>query len=727
MKYADVIIDISHEKVDRTFQYIIPDDLADRIRVGECVNVPFGKGNSVRKAYVTGISAESCIEDSKLKYIGSICTDENSIEYDYIRLAAWIRETYGSTMIAALKTVLPAKKTAKAREKKKIIRNIAPDMIMSLYHECLRKKHNAKARLLYELSTEEILPYELVTGKLGVTSATINSLNKDGTIRVESESIYRNPVMPDTSLKGARELSYEQQKVCERINQNPGRYLIFGITGSGKTEVYINIIEHAVSQGKQCIMLVPEIALTYQTLLRFYKRFGDRVSVINSTMTPGERYDQCMRAKNGDIDVIIGPRSALFVPFKDLGMVIIDEEHESTYISEQTPRYHTRDVAEKLCELKGATLVLGSATPSVETYFLAKQGYYELHKLTKRLTGGELPKAYVADMRQELRNGNKSILSNILQEKIRDRLSKNEQIMLFLNRRGYSGFLNCRMCGHVIKCPHCDVSLSRHNDNMLRCHYCGYETKEVTKCPECGSDHIRAFRIGTQQVEECVNRLFPDAKVLRMDADTTKKKDSYEKILSAFANREADILVGTQMIVKGHDFSNVTLVGAIAADLSLNESDFKTGERTFSLLTQAIGRAGRGSAPGEAVIQTYRPDHYSIVYASKQDYEAFYEEEITYRDICSYPPAGVMVHVLVSSDDPRRALGLATALKKRALPGVGIIGPAPDGIYKLNDNYRYGIFIKGKDKKSVEATRDNMEEFLRTAPVKNEIVTFDVL
>ncbi len=727
MKYADVIIDISHEKVDRSFQYIIPDRLEGIIGTGDCVNIPFGKGNSMRTGYVTAISDKCDFDESRLKSIVSRCEDVNTIEADYVRLAAWIRDTYGSTMIAALKTVLPVKKTVKSLEKKKIVRLLEPDEIRSLYHESIRKKHSAKARLLYELITEEILPYELVTGKLNVSGQTIGSLQKDGVLKTESVSIYRNPVTLEDRSEVRVSLSDEQLKICDHINNNPGRYLIHGITGSGKTEVYLDLIENTIRAGRQCIMLIPEIALTYQTLMRFYKRFGDRVSVINSTLTAGERYDQCQRAKKGDIDVIIGPRSALFVPFKDLGLVIIDEEHENTYISEQNPRYHARDVAEKLCELRNATLVLGSATPSMEAYYLAQQGYYKLFKLTKRLTGGKLPDTVIVDMRKELRDGNKLMLSRLLQDKIRDRLNKKEQTMLFLNRRGYSGFLNCRMCGHVIKCPHCDVSLSRHNDNMLRCHYCGYETPEIKTCPECGSGHIRALRVGTQQVEECLGKLFPDARILRMDADTTRQKDSYEKILGAFANGDADILVGTQMIVKGHDFSNVTLVGAILADLSLNESDFKTGERTFQLLVQAIGRAGRGSIPGEAIIQTYKPDHYSIVYASGQDYEAFYKEEIMYRDICSYPPVGNMVHVLVSSDDPRRALGLATALKKKAVDKTSVIGPAPDGVFKINDHYRYGIYIKGKDKKSVEKARFEMEEFLRTAPLKNENVIFDVL
>ncbi|MCR4989289.1 MAG: primosomal protein N' [Lachnospiraceae bacterium] len=727
MNYANVIIDISHEKVDRTFQYIIPEELKGSIKPGDCVNVPFGKGNSLRHSYVISISDKSEIEPERLKYIDSLSDSFNRIQSDYIKLASWMKDTYGSTMIAALKTVLPVKKPVKLKEKKKIIRKLSSEETASLYSEAIRKKHPAKARLLNELVKEEVLPYELVTGKLNVSSSTINSLFKDGVISIESESVYRNPVVPDTERDKAKELSDEQRYACDTINEKTGKYLLHGITGSGKTEVYLNIIEKTIARGQQCIMLIPEIALTYQTLLRFYKRFGDRVSVMNSTLSAGERYDQCLRAEKGDIDVIIGPRSALFVPFPNLGMVIIDEEHESTYISEQNPRYHTKETAEELCRIKNATLVLGSATPSLESYYGAKNGEYTLLRLTRRLTGGTLPDAEIVDMRNELRNGNRSMLSRRLSELIKDRLDKKEQIMLFLNKRGYSGFLNCRMCGHVIKCPHCDVSLSRHNDGRLKCHYCGYETGDVKKCPKCGSEHIRAFRVGTQQVEETVKKMFPQAYVLRMDADTTQEKDSYEKILSAFADNEADILIGTQMIVKGHDFPNVTLVGALAADLSLNDSDFRTGEKTFQLLAQAIGRAGRGEKTGLAIIQTYRPDHYSIIDAATQDYEAFFEEEISYRRLCSYPPAGCMVHVLVTSDDERRALGLATALKKRADKDVAIIGPAPDVISKVSDRFRYGIYIKGRSKESVAATRLKMEEFLDMAPLINENVTFDVL
>lgn len=726
MLYANVIIDISHEKVDKSFQYIVPNKLVGKISIGDCIKVPFGKGDTVRTGYVIALTSQNEFPVDRMKEIIDISENETGLEGDAIKLACWIKENYGSTMIAALKTVLPAKKVVQMKERKKIVRKLSSEEVMSLYGECSRKNQVAKARVLKELIKEDVLPYDLVSSKLNVSVSTLSSLQKAGIISIEKELYYRNPVRVFKEGEDNIVLSKEQEDIVNRISANPGTHLIHGITGSGKTEVYIELIDRTVKKGKQCIMLIPEIALTYQTLMRFYKRFGDRVSVINSTLSPGEKYDQCQRALKGDIDVIIGPRSALFVPFPNLGMVIIDEEHENSYVSEQTPRYHAVDTAGKLCQIKGATLVLGSATPSIDSYYMATKGVYTLHKLCRRLTGGSLPQTQIVDLREELRAGNKSVFSRRLQDAISDRLEKGEQIMLFLNRRGYSGFISCRACGHVIKCPHCDVSLSKHKGGKMICHYCGYEQAEAKTCPACGSKYISAFKAGTQQIEETVNKMYPAARVLRMDADTTKTKDSYDNILSRFKEGEADILIGTQMIVKGHDFPNVTLVGIIAADLSLNESDFRSGERTFQLLTQACGRAGRGTKEGLSIIQTYRPEHYSIVLASKQDYEAFYEEELAYRAVCDYPPAGVMMEILVTSYEQRRALGLATALKKKVPEGIHVIGPSVAPISKLNDSFRYNLFLKSKDVRLINEVRDIMEEYLRTAPLESETVTFDI-
>lgn len=728
--YANVIIDISHEKVDRPFQYRIPDSLKEKLAVGMCVQIPFGTGNRKRKGYVIEITGKNEYPEEKIKEIDGIITDNLPAEADAIRLAAWMRQTYGSTMIAALKTVLPVKRAVKAVEKKKLRRSLSAEELTSLLGECMRKHQNAKVRVLQELLTEEELPYELVTGKLHVSAATLNSLVNQGAITIESESSYRNPVSLNVTAQSGPELSEEQRYIKEQILSDYDKnirntYLIHGITGSGKTLVYLALIEEMIKRGKQCIVLIPEIALTYQTLLRFYKHFGDRVSVMNSSLSQGERFDQCERARKGEIDVMIGPRSALFVPFPNLGMIVIDEEHEGSYISENAPRYHARETAEYLASLKKASLVLGSATPSLEAYYKAKKGEYRLFTMKNRKNGGELANVRIVDLRQELRKGNRSIFSSDLQELIRDRLGKKQQIMLFLNRRGYAGFVSCRSCGYVMKCPHCDVSLSQHIGGKMVCHYCGYETVQPKRCPNCSSNYILGFKAGTQQIERQLYELFPGIRVLRMDGDTTKQKGSFEKILSAFAEGEADVLLGTQMIVKGHDFPNVTLVGVLAADLSLNDSDYRAGEKTFQLLTQAEGRAGRGTLPGEAIIQTYRPEHYSIQQAAKQDYEAFYEEEILYRELLEYPPAGRMLTILVVSKDEKRCKGLAVRLAKEAGAYVHVIGPTPAAVSKVKDYYRYMIYLKSLKEEPIRQAKERLEALLNGFELKTENVIFD--
>lgn len=739
-RYANIIIDISHEKVDRTFQYRIPDELMGILEPGMCVQVPFGAGNHLRQGYVMEITDKAQFPEEKQKPVAGIVKDSVSVEADAIRLAAWMRKNYGSTMIAALKTVLPVKQAMKPKEKKKILRRMTGEETRAILGEAVRKHQAAKVRVLEELCHEPVLPYELVTGKLNVSASTLRSLMTQGVISVESESYYRNPVKIETAREAGRELSDEQEAVRSKVLSDYDEgirktYLIHGITGSGKTEVYLSLIEGMIKRGKQCIVLIPEIALTYQTLLRFYKRFGDRVSVMNSTLSAGERFDQCERARKGELDVIIGPRSALFVPFPDLGMIVIDEEHEPSYKSETMPRYHARETAECLAGIKNASLVLGSATPSMEAYYRAKEGKYELFTLSRRLTGGNLAPVSIVDLRKELREGNRSIFSRRLQELMTDRLERKEQIILFLNRRGYAGFISCRSCGHVMKCPHCDVSLSQHMGGKLVCHYCGYETAAVNKCPSCGSPYILGFKAGTQQIEQQLLKRFPDIRVLRMDADTTRQKGSYEKILTAFSEGEADVLLGTQMIVKGHDFPNVTLVGVLAADLSLNDSDYRAGERTFQLLVQAAGRAGRGTKPGEALIQTYRPEHYSILRAAEQDYEAFYEEEILYRELGAYPPAAHMMAVLITSGSKERGEKLAEKIawlaEKAAQEASGsreevrIIGPAKASIGKINDIYRFVVYCKSCSYDSLIRIRESIEQFISTTELKGEIVQFD--
>ena len=506
-----------------------------------------------------------------------------------------------------------------------------------------------------------------------------------------------------------------------------------GVTGSGKTEVYMEMIDKVLREGKQVIMLIPEISLTYQTVLRFYKRFGNRISILNSRLSAGERYDQYIRAKKGEVDIIIGPRSALFTPFPNLGLIIIDEEHENSYKSESVPKYHARETAIERAKMTGASVVLGSATPSVESYKKAMDKEYTLFTLKDRaVPGSHLPTIHLVDLREELKAKNRSIFSRQLKNSIEERLAKKEQVMLFINRRGYSGFVSCRSCGHVLKCSHCDISLTYHKTGKLACHYCGYEEPMPKLCPECGSPYIAAFGTGTQKIEEITQREFPNARILRMDADTTGSKDGYEKILSAFAEHKADILVGTQMIVKGHDFKNVTLVGILAADLSLYVGDYRSAERTFQLLVQASGRAGRGVCSGEVFIQTYTPDHYSITTAAKQDYLAFYEQEIQYRKMLSYPPEAHIMAVMVTGrwED---IVGYSAEFLKEALETgfvnidqIKIIGPAKASIAKLNDIYRQVMYVKAKDYEILVEAKNFLEGFSRYSErMKKVSVQFD--
>ena len=734
--FANIIVDITHEKLDKIFQYRVPSHMEGELSIGMEVLVPFGKGNRMTKGYVVDFS-ENCDYDlSKVKEIAEISRKGMAIEGKLVALAAWMKEHYGGTMIQALKTVLPIKQKEQAKVKKKVRLLLNEGEGKTKLDFYLHKNQKARARLLAALLDEPVLDYELINKKLNITLNVVRALEEQGVLSIESEQVYRNPIQ--NRKQQVKDICYtdEQKNAIECFwgdyqKQQYGTYLIHGVTGSGKTEVYMEMIARVAAKGRQAIVLIPEIALTFQTVMRFYRRFGDRVSIMNSRLSAGERYDQMMRAKAGEIDVMIGPRSALFTPFPNLGLIVIDEEHENTYKSEQIPRYHARETAIARAKLEQASVILGSATPSVEAMYRAKHGEYKLLELHKRSGNQEMAQVHVVDLRKELREGNRSILSRKLQQMIADRLQKKEQIMLFLNRRGYAGFISCRECGFVVKCPHCDVSLSYHRNGKMVCHYCGYEQERVQICPECGSRHIGEFKAGTQQIEEVVKKHFPEARVLRMDLDTTRSKDGHEKILAAFANEEADILVGTQMIVKGHDFPNVTLVGILAADMSLYSNDYRAGERTFQLLTQAAGRAGRGAKKGEALIQTYSPDHYAIVTAAAQDYEAFYEEEIHYRELMGYPPVDNLLAILVSCE--KEAL-LETgckylkefAVRIRGAEEVAIIGPASPGIGKINDVYRKVLYLKTEKYDTLIKMKNKLEQYIEVNPGFNPMrIQFD--
>lgn len=732
--FADICIDISHKAVDRPFAYRIPQTLEGKVNVGDEVLVPFGAGNKMRHGYVIALSDKCNWDESKIKSVEAVCEDRQSASGRLIKTAVFIRREYGGTMINALKTVMPVKKVVRKSEHKLVCANVDENELKRLCTIAKSKHQFAKMRLLSELLETEKLDNSLLN-KINVSASTVNSLEKIGAVKVESYYEYRNPFSFRERNDNIPELSNQQQTIVDDVTGdlkagNNGTYLIHGITGSGKTEVYMRLIENVVNEGGQAVLLIPEISLTYQNLRRFYRRFGSKVSIIHSRLSDGEKSDQFERVRKGEVSVMIGPRSALFTPFENLKLIIIDEEHEPSYISEGVPAYHAVKVAEYMASLSGASVVLGSATPSLESYYRALNGEIKLYEMTKRLTGNTLPRVETVDLREELKAGNKSIFSRSLSDKMEKALERDEQIMLFINRRGMSGFVSCRSCGEAIKCPHCDVSLSEHKGGVLVCHYCGYETVKPDTCPNCSSKALAGFKAGTEQIEEMIKVRFPQALVLRMDADTTKKKEDYDLILSKFESHEADILLGTQMIVKGHDFKNVTLVGVLAADMSLNVDDYRAGERTFQLLTQAAGRAGRGDKPGDVVIQTYQPDNYAIVHAVSQDYKAFYEEEILYRKLMKYPPAANMIAILISGPDERRVTGLSTRISndidKTDLAGKFVrIGPAKARISKKNDLYRQIIYYKATDNDVCIAVKDYAERIVNLLPLDKESVRFD--
>lgn len=720
--YADIIIDITHEKLDKVFQYRIPSELEGILEVGTEVVVPFGRGNKETGGYVIGFSETTDYDEDKIKFILRRAEDKRAIESKLVALAAWMKESYGGTMIQALRTVLPIKKQEKIKKKRTVRLLLSEEEGRERLDIFLHKNQKARARVLAGLLDQPCQDYELLTKKLHVTLAVLRAMEEQGILLIESQDALRNPVCYRRTEEKETILTKEQEQAVSVFAQDyengyRNTYLVYGVTGSGKTEVYMQMIRHVVESGKQAIVLIPEIALTYQTVLRFYNRFGNRVSILNSRLSQGERSDQMERVKRGEVDVMIGPRSALFTPFENLGLIVIDEEHETTYKSEQAPRYHARETAIRRAKLEGASVVLGSATPSLEAFYRCRLGEYTLLELKNRATAQSLPEVYTVDMREELKHGNRSIISDRLKEMIEDRLQKRQQIMLFLNRRGYAGFVSCRECGYVVKCPHCDVALSAHKNGKLVCHYCGYERPSMTSCPECGSRYIGGFRAGTQQIEELVTKMFPAARVLRMDMDTTKKKDSHEKILSAFAAEEADILIGTQMIVKGHDFPQVTLVGILAADMSLYSNHYQSAERTFQLLSQACGRAGRGREKGEVVIQTYNPEHYSIQTAARQDYESFYEEEMNYRMLMGYPPAEELLAIWMTGQSEEHLKVAAGYLKEfteriNREGRLTVIGPAAPYVSKVNDQYRQIIYVKSEDYELLVRTKDLLEQYI---------------
>lgn len=727
--YADVVIDISHEALDKIFQYRVPPLLRKTVTPGVRVCVPFGKGNRETEGYVVATRREPDYDPDKIKEILRVVKGSLSVESHLIQVADFLKKQYGSSMIAALRTVMPVKNQVKHKVETRIFLSMEREEAEVLLAQWERKHYVARARFLRRLLEVGSLSKETAVKECKIPLKDLRKLEAEGLIHMESRIIYRDPFQNLQKKKSTACLNEEQQAIVDDFQKRyeageQNTYLLYGVTGSGKTEVYLALIEQVLKKGKQAIVLIPEISLTYQTVGRFYERFGNQIAVIHSRMSMGEKSDACERIRQGDANVVIGARSALFAPTKDLGLILIDEEHDSAYKSDASPKYHARETAIFRARLSGASVVLGSATPSVESFYKARNGEYILWIMKKRAGNAVLPSVQVEDLREEFQKGNRSMFSENLRQKIQERLEKKEQIMLFLNRRGFAGFVSCRNCGTVIKCPHCDVSLTYHRNGALRCHYCGYETAFSRQCPVCKSPHVAAFGLGTEKVEAALYQEFPGAKVIRMDMDTTKRKNAHQKMLQAFSAGEADILLGTQMIVKGHDYPNVTLVGIMAADLSLHGQDFRSGERTFQLLCQAAGRAGRGNKKGEVVIQTYSPDHYAITTAAKHSYDAFYEQEYAYRNLMGYPPCAHLLVILIQGAEESQTVLTVMRIQKMieqsqetSNDGVQILNPGQAMISKLKDVYRKVLYLKHPDAEKLLDLKARLEPVLEKHPL----------
>lgn len=711
--FAGVIINRLALSIDKIFDYQIPDDLIEKITVGSHVFVPFGRGKKLIDGYVLSLKSETDF-DGEVKKISSLVNDEPLFDSELLDIATHIKNTCFCSYISAIKTILPPGSGNKKKVNDKFIRgsvlNIPYDEAFDVL-ENLRNRAPKQAQILELLIQNEFVADSDITFLTGASYSAIKTLKEKGFVKTEVVESLRMPLDYD-EIKPTKspELNDEQKSAVNLIttaikNNHRDTFLLHGITGSGKTEVFLNCIENTLALGKTAIVLVPEIALTPQMVTRFVSRFGKKIAVLHSALSLGERADEYKRIKRGEATVVVGARSAIFAPLKNIGVIVIDEEHETSYKAENAPTYHAKDVANFRAEQNNAVCILASATPSIESYFFAKCGKYKLLSLSHRATGANLPKIIVSDMRDELKSGNRSSIGGKLAHEIQENKKNNEQTILFLNRRGFSTFVSCRSCGFVAKCKNCDVTLTYHkNRNTLSCHYCGYTIKKPSICPECESPYIKEFGAGTQKIEEELSSLFSDMSVIRMDLDTTGAKSSHQALLSRFSEEKTDILLGTQMVSKGLDFPNVTLVGVLAADQSLAIDDFRANERTFNLITQVCGRAGRGEKKGRAVIQTYMPENQTLTLAKNQDYVSFYNEEIEIRRELNFPPFCDIVSVLLTYDDEfaltKYAKSIAKSIKMVMTKELGddfeILGPTQATIPKINQKYRQRIWIKCK-------------------------------
>ncbi|MEH7512456.1 primosomal protein N' [Gottfriedia acidiceleris] len=787
MTYASVLVDVSVRQTDRPFDYKVPTRWQDAIQPGMRVIVPFGPRKV--QGFVLSIKEKTNLEKVKeieeVLDVMPVLTEELLLLGSYLsqKTLCFFISAYQAMLPTAIKAVYKKHvqvtseealdqlvpelanlfSIVKRREwteieslvsKISLVQRAIKEGLLEIEYEVKNKANKKTERVVSllkvldeELPTisspqqKDIIEYLRMNGQtsvkelkecLGITDSPIKTLEKNEVISIKTVEVYRDPY-EGREIERSKPLPLieEQQIAFEQIvssfhERKNKIHLLNGVTGSGKTEVYLQTIQEVLSEGKEAIVLVPEISLTPQIVGRFKSRFGNDVAVLHSGLSIGEKYDEWRKIQRKEVKVVVGARSAIFAPFENIGMIIIDEEHETTYKQDEHPRYHARDIAIWRGEYHHCPIVLGSATPTLESFARAGKGVYELNTMSKRVNQGPLPEVEIVDMREQLRIGNRTMFSTALHEKIIDRLEKKEQIILFLNRRGYSSFVMCRDCGYTIQCPHCEVSLTYHKHNHhLKCHYCGYETYMPKQCPSCQSKHIRFFGTGTQKVEEAITKTYPEARVIRMDNDTTSRKGAHEKMLKQFGNGEADILLGTQMIAKGLDFPNVTLVGVLAADSSLHLPDFRASERTFSLLTQVSGRAGRHEKPGEVVIQTYSPEHYSIEFAKTQDYVAFYEEEMKIRRSFRYPPFYYLVLISIAHSDLIKTVKvseqIAGYLREYLSEGSIVLGPVASPIAKIKDHFRYQCVIKYKSEPALYDVLNRIQQYYQDETDKGKL------
>ncbi len=712
---AEVIINRGAKKLNRTFDYNIPKELEELILVGSKVLVPFGNGGKLTEAFVVGLKETSAFEVKDIAKLEENLTDKQ------IALAKWMAKRYFCNVSDCIKLMLTPGTRNKNKEKR----------IQDKTINCVYLKKD-REEIEFEIQTEKIKSEKqkrvlnFIKDNEGATvpeiemftdcaRGIVNTLVKNGYLEIVEKRVERNPLLGRECEKTEKlHLTEEQEKAYKSVEEAIDKkeykqFLLYGVTGSGKTEVYLQLIEKVLHTGRNAIVLVPEISLTPQMLDRFISRFGkEEIAIIHSKLSIGERHDEWERIREKKARIVIGARSAIFAPIEHIGIIIIDEEHDSSYKSETNPRYNAKEIAKVLAKENQAPLVLGSATPDMTTFYHATNEdevgntKIKLLTLTKRANQSSLPKVEIIDLKQELANGNRSMLSMELYNSIEENLKQKRQTILFLNRRGYSTFIMCRNCGYTVKCPNCNISMTYHSyERKLKCHYCGHEENIVTVCPECHSDKIRYFGTGTQKLEQEIHKQFPEASTIRMDIDTVTKKNSHEIILNTFKNENIDILIGTQMVVKGHHFPNVTLVGVIAADSSLNIDDYRANERTFQILTQVAGRAGRENLPGKVVIQTYNPDNFSIICAQKQNYDLFYETEIALREQLKYPPFCDIILIGLNSYQEAEIKNVSSKIyqyleKRLNKEEFKVLRPMPCPIDKIQNRYRWRIIIKGK-------------------------------